>query len=431
MDSNMILEIIITALLASGLSALILYVYYTGKMKSWNDKYVLLYTQKLDLDHHFAEEQKTRVAAQDKAVAVELENIGLRKDIESLNYQIANLEQNEERQQKQFEYLAQKILSKSSERVSALHQKDLQSILGPLSNEIKQYREKVEQNTLESAKGHASLKETVIHLAKNTEVVSEQANQLVQTLKMDHKKQGIWGEVVLESILDKSGLMKNREYHVQNSERDQQGSVKRPDVVLDLPDGKKLIIDAKVSLRSFEKLISAGDPEEANQHRKEHLKAIKNHINRLAEKNYHELYQIECPDFVFMFIPLDNAYASALNQDPSLHDYAYKRNVIVTTSSTLLTVLKTAESLWRIDKQNKNALAIADEAGKMYDKFMNVLADLDKLGSQMKTASNTYENAMTKFVHGHGNLVKRAEKIKGLGAKANKVVPKGLLQKVV
>ena len=431
MDSNIIFILLSIGLVSSGVTTAILYLLYSSKIKLIQQENQSLLQQKNMLDTQIAEEQKLRQAAQDKAVTAELDNIGLRKDIESLSHQIHNLEQNEERQQQQFEYLAQKILSKSSERVSAMHQKDLQSILSPLSHEIKEYREKVEQNTLESAKGHASLRETVLNLAKNTEVVSEQANQLVQTLKMDHKKQGIWGEVVLESILDKSGLTKNREYHLQNSERDHQGSLKRPDVVLDLPDGKKLIIDAKVSLRSFEKLISAGDPEEADLHRKEHLKAIKNHINRLAEKNYHELYQIECPDFVFMFIPLDNAYASALNQDPSLHDYAYKRNVIVTTSSTLLTVLKTAESLWRIDKQNKNALAIAEEAGKMYDKFMNVLTDLDKLGSQMKTASNTYENAMNKFVHGHGNLVKRAEKIKGLGAKANKVVPKGLLQKVV
>ncbi len=431
MDSNIIMTILITGLLTSGVIAIILYIFYSSKIKLLQEQNNIVIQQKLLIDKQFEEEQNLRAKAQDKAITTELENIGLRKDIETLTYQINNLEQNEERQQKQFEYIAQKILSKSSERVSAMHQKDLKTLLSPLSTEIKQYREKVEQNTLESAKGHASLKQTVLNLAKNTEVVSEQANKLVQTLKMDHKKQGIWGEVVLESILDKSGLIKNREYHVQHSERDGQGAIKRPDVILDLPDGKKLIIDAKVSLRAFEKLISSGDHEETTQHRKDHLMAIKNHINRLADKNYQDLYQMECPDFVFMFIPLDNAYAQALDQDPTLHDYAYKRNVIVATSSTLLTVLKTAESLWRIDKQNKNSLAIAEEAGKMYDKFMNVLTDLDKLGSQMKTTSNTYENAMNKFVHGHGNLIKRAEKIKGLGAKANKVVPKGLLQKVV
>lgn len=431
MDSFNLLNSLLTILITTGVISIILHLFYSSKIKLQTEKLSQLHEQNQSLSHQLTAEQQLRYSAQQNAVSAEQENIGLRKDIQTLNYQIENLQQNEERQQKQFEYLAQKILSKSSEKVSAMHQKDLQTILSPLSTEIKQYREKVEQNTLESAKGHATLKETVLNLAKNTEVVSEQANKLVQTLKMDHKKQGVWGEVVLESILDKSGLVKNREYHVQNSEKDHEGMLKRPDVILDLPDGKKLVIDAKVSLRAFEKLMNSKDNDEAAQFKKDHLTALRNHINRLADKKYHDLYEISCPDFVFMFVPLDNAYAVALDQDPTLHEYAYKRNVIVATSSTLLTVLKTAESLWRIDKQNKNAMTIAEEAGKMYDKFMNVLADLDKLGSQMKTANNTYENAMNKFAHGQGNLVNRAEKIKALGAKTNKVIPKGLLQKVV
>ncbi|MFZ1558863.1 MAG: DNA recombination protein RmuC, partial [Saprospiraceae bacterium] len=233
-----------------------------------------------------------------------------------------------------------------------------------------------------------------------------------------------WGELILESILDKSGLEKNREYFVQVTERNDEGKMYKPDVVIQLPDGKKLIIDSKVSLNAYEMMVNADTDDEQKIAHKAHVLAVKNHIDSLASKNYHDLYKVESPDFVLMFIPIDTALSAAIQLDSELYLYAFDKNIVMVAPSTLLATLKTVDTMWRNDKQNRFAMEIAEEAGKMYDKFVGFADDMDKLGKQLNTAQSTYHDSMKKLNSGTGNLVSRAENIKALGAKANKSLPK-------
>jgi DNA recombination protein RmuC len=217
-------------------------------------------------------------------------------------------------------------------------------------------------------------------------------------------------------------LQKDREYFLQKSERDADGALQKPDVVIELPDNKKIVIDSKVSLVAYDAMVAADDETDARKHRRNHALAIKNHINGLSAKNYHALYQVESPDYVLMFIPIDTAFSSAVSEDHTLFEYAFNKNIIIVTASTLLLSLKTFESLWKNEKQNKNALTIAAEAGKMYDKFAGFVEDMRKMGQQLNTVQKTYDGSMKKLSDGSGNLVRRAEKIKQLGANTNKVI---------
>jgi DNA recombination protein RmuC len=323
-----------------------------------------------------------------------------------------------------FENIAHRILSKQSAELDEKQKLGMKEVLEPLKERIKTFEDKIEKTNLETVRRHESLKEQMKFLYEKSDQVSKDANNLARALKGDYKKQGNWGELILESILDKSGLVKNREYFVQVSERNDQGQLYKPDVVIHLPDAKKLIIDSKVSLVAYENMINADDDDTQKIAHRAHVLAITNHINTLSQKNYHDLYKVESPDFVLMFIPIDTAFSAALQLDPNLYTYAFDRNIVIVTSSTLLATLKTVESMWRNDKQNRYAMEIAEEAGKMYDKFVGFAEDMDKLGKQLNTAQNTYHDSMKKLTTGTGNLVNRAEYIKSLGAKTNKFLPK-------
>lgn len=323
-----------------------------------------------------------------------------------------------------FENIAHRILSKQSAEMDEKQKLGMKEVLEPLKERIKTFEDKIEKTNLETVQRHESLKEQMKFLYEKSDQVSKDANNLARALKGDYKKQGNWGELILESILDKSGLVKNREYFVQVSERNDQGQLYKPDVVIHLPDAKKLIIDSKVSLVAYENMINADDDDTQKIAHRAHVLAITNHINTLSQKNYHDLYKVESPDFVLMFIPIDTAFSAALQLDPNLYTYAFDRNIVIVTSSTLLATLKTVESMWRNDKQNRYAMEIAEEAGKMFDKFVGFAEDMDKLGKQLNTAQNTYHDSMKKLTTGTGNLVNRAEYIKSLGAKTNKFLPK-------
>lgn len=321
-----------------------------------------------------------------------------------------------------FETVANRLLEEKSEKFSKANKESIEMILGPLQENIKTFAQKVESSTKESVDRHSSLKQMIKHVSDQSQKVANDANNLAKALKGDYKQQGNWGELVLQSILDKSGLEKDREYFVQKSEKDNEGKAHRPDIVISLPDNKRLIVDSKVSLVAYDAMIAADDKEQAERHQKNHSIAIKNHVKGLADKNYHDLYQVESPDFVMMFIPIDTAFSAALRQDPTLFDYAFSKNIIIVTASTLLATLKTVETIWKNVKQNKHALAIASEAGKMYDKFVGFVEEMEKMGSQLTTVQKTYEGSMKKLSLGNGNLIRRAEKIKQLGANANKSI---------
>ena len=329
-----------------------------------------------------------------------------------------------------FEKIANRLLEEKSDKFSKANKENIQQILTPLQEKIKAFEEKVDTSNKESVVRHTSLKQLIKDVNDQSQKVAQDANNLAKALKGDYKQQGNWGELVLQSILDKSGLELGREYFMQKSERDGEGKLQKPDVIIELPDNKRLIVDSKVSLVAYDSMVAADNKEDAEKHQKHHSLAVKNHINGLAAKNYHDLYQVESPDFVMMFIPIDTAFSAALKHDPTLFDYAFSKSIIIVTASTLLATLKTVETIWKNDKQNRYALEIAAEAGKMYDKFVGFAEDMQKMGNQLGTVQKTFEGSMKKLTDGSGNLVRRAEKIKELGANTNKILPAQLLKKI-
>jgi len=414
--------LILWPILSAFVTATSLYFYFSGKSQLYKRELVHansvkdILTAELAQEKAFLKDEKEKVnyyLQQYSVVKTEYKNLRAKHD---------DLTKNNEQQIQKFENIANRILKTQSISIADYQAKGINDVLGPLKDRIKRFEEKVDQSNMDSVKRHQSLKEQIKFLSAKSERVALDANNLAKALKGNYKQQGNWGELILESILDKSGLQKDREYFVQVSERTEEGKLLKPDVVIELPDSKKLIVDSKVSLSAFNQIVNAESDEEALLHKHAHLLALRNHIDGLAKKNYHDLYKIESPDFVMMFIPIDTAFIAALEMDNNLYNYAFDKNIVIVTSSTLLATLKTVETMWRNDKQNKHAIEISTEAGKMYDKFVNFHEDMKRLGSQMQTAQNTYNDSMKKLSNGSGNLIKRAENVRSLGAKANKKI---------
>jgi DNA recombination protein RmuC len=259
--------------------------------------------------------------------------------------------------------------------------------------------------------------------------MSKETINLTKALKGDSKMQGNWGELVLERVLEKSGLEKGREYEVQQAFTTEEGNRVFPDVVINLPDGKKMIVDSKVSLTAYEKYINEEDDELKSNFLKEHVNSIKRHVEQLGNKNYQDLYQIESPDFVLLFIPIEPAFAMALNEDTSLYNKAFEKNIVIVTPATLLATLRTIDSMWTNQKQQENALEIARQAGALYDKFEGFVADLIKIGKKIDESKVEYAGAMNKLVEGKGNLISSVERLKKMGAKAKKALPDNIINR--
>ncbi len=341
--------------------------------------------------------------------------------IDKMGEQMKSFKIMKEASKSEFKNIAQQLLEEKSNSFASSQKKELNEVLNPLKERIQHFEKKVEASNKESIARHSSLKEQIVHLSDLNKQMSNEAKQLTNALKQDNKAQGNWGELILESILDKSGLEKDREYHVQQSLSNDEGKTFRPDIIIDLPDNKKIIIDSKVSLTAYNQLVNTEANPEASL--AAHCLSLKRHIDSLAAKNYHDLYRIESPDFVMMFVPIETAFSVALQKDSSLYHYAFDKNIVIVTPSTLLATLKTVETIWRNDKQHRNALLIATEAGKMYDKMVALVEDLQKIGQRIGQTSDSYHDAMRKLQTGKGNLIGRAEKLKNLGAKANKSLP--------
>ena len=337
-----------------------------------------------------------------------------------LNDQKKELENIQERFTSEFENLAQKILEAKSEKFTKQNQENLNLVLKPLQEKIEQFEKRVESTHKDNIDYHASLRQQIIGLTQLNEQMSREATNLTKALKGDSKLQGNWGELVLERVLEKSGLEKDREYYVQQSFTNEHGQRLLPDVVLHLPEGKKMIIDSKVSLTAYERFVNAEDEVEQLKQLKEHVGSLKKHVDQLSAKNYHDLYDIESPDFVLLFVPIEPAFAVALNQDISLYTADFEKNIVIVTPTTLLATLRTIDSMWSNEKQQQNALEIATHAGRLYDAFVRLSEDLLKVGEQMDRAKGTYADAMNKLTDGKGNLVGRVERLKKLGAKASK-----------
>ncbi|APG59715.1 DNA recombination protein RmuC [Christiangramia salexigens] len=341
--------------------------------------------------------------------------------------QKAEVEKLQERFTKEFENLANKILDQKSEKFTNINKQNIENILDPLKEKIKTFEDKVNFSNNESIKRHAELGKQLQFLNEQNTRISEEANNLTKALKGDTKMQGNWGEMVLERVLERSGLQKGSEYFVQQSFNTSEGRRLMPDVIIHMPGEKKMVVDSKVSLNAYERYSNETENKEKTIHLKNHLTSVRNRVNELSNKNYHAIYEMDSPDFVLLFIPIEAAFAVASQEFPGLYSDAFEKNIIIVTPTTLLAVLKTIDSMWQNEKQKQNAIEIATQAGALYDSFTNLTDELLKLGRQMDTAQNSYDSAMKKLT-GKGNLLRRVEKLKKLGAKASKQIDQKLLK---
>ena len=329
---------------------------------------------------------------------------------------------------KEFENLANKILDEKSLKFTAQNKENIKNILHPLQEKIKGFEDKVEKTHKESIDYHAALRQQILGLKELNQQMSKETINLTKALKGDNKMQGNWGELVLERVLEKSGLEKDREYFVQQSFTNDEGKRVLPDVVIHLPDNKKMIVDSKVSLVAYEQYINEEEELLKAGFLKEHVNSLKRHVDQLSEKKYEDIYKIESPDFVLLFIPIEPAFAVALNSDTYLYNKAFEKNIVIVTPSTLLATLRTIDTMWNNEKQQRNALEIARQAGALYDKFQGFLSDLIGIGKRIDESKKEYSNAMNKLVEGRGNIITSVEKLKKMGAKAKKALPEDLVE---
>jgi DNA recombination protein RmuC len=327
-----------------------------------------------------------------------------------------------------FKSLASDILEDKSKRFTEQNQINLNQLLEPLKVKITEFQGKVHDVYVKEGQDRSALAEQVKQLMALNNQLSKDAHNLTSALKGQAKVQGNWGELILEHVLEASGLRKGHEYDVQESHTREDGSRAQPDVVVHLPEDRHLIVDAKVSLKAYEEYSNAETDHQRDSAMKRHLDSVRGHIKELSEKNYQQLYGLKSPDFVLMFIPVEPAFMLAIAHDSDLWQDALKQNVMLVSPSTLLFVLRTVAHLWRQEQQNRNAQEIASRGSELYDKLVGFVEDLDKLGDRLNQAKDVYDKAYGKFTAGRGNVIRQAEMLKGLGVKPTKQLPQGLIE---
>ena len=341
---------------------------------------------------------------------------------EKLREQKTEIEQTRMHFQREFENIAEKLLKEKSREFVDVNKLQLDHILNPLKENIKAFEDKVEKVYNMEAADRNTLKGVITQLMELNKQISSEAQNLTKALKGDNKKQGNWGEFILDKVLERSGLIKDREYRLQAAHQAQDGTRFMPDAIIDLPDDKHLIIDSKVSLIAYERLVNADTEEERKLFAKAHVESIRNHVHGLSAKNYHDLQKINSPDFVLLFVPIESSFSFAVQLDADLFNDAWDKRVVIVSPSTLLATLRTIASIWKQERQNRNVMEIARLSGEMYDKFVGFLTDMDGIGRNIKQSQDAYDKALNKLSEGRGNLTITAEKIKKLGAKANKQI---------
>ncbi len=338
-------------------------------------------------------------------------------------------EDNEEHLTSAFKNLASQILEDNSEKFKKQNKEQLGSLLNPLGKEIENFKKKVEETNKDYIDRNSALTQKIQSLESLNLRLSQDAINLTNALKGDSKAQGDWGEIQLEVLLEKSGLANGVHFSTQGGYRDEDGNLKKPDFIVNLPDNKHLIIDAKVSLTAYESYFNAETELDKDLALKKHIDSIKKHFNELSIKDYPSLYGINAPDHVLMFVPIEPALMLALHEHKGIYLDALDKNVVLISSSTLLATLSTIASIWKQEDQKKNVLEIAKEGGLLYDKFEGFVSDLLNVGKSLKTSQISYEEAMNKLVEGRGNIIKKVENLKKLGAKTKKTLPSKLIDR--
>jgi DNA recombination protein RmuC len=376
---------------------------------------LLLQIQQLRSDSNIKSQQLARASA----------DFGnLREKLELQKKEMENLQQ---KFTTEFENIASKILKQNTVDFSVVNQKNITELLSPLKEKIQVFEKKVEDTYEKGLKDQTDLKAELKKLHDLNLKISDEANNLTKALKGDVKKQGNWGEMILERILERSGLSEGREYRKQESVLSENGQRFQPDVVIHLPDQKHIVVDSKVSLVAYERLVNSDGEQQRATFVKEHLMSVRNHIKILSEKHYQHSQGFNSPDFVLLFIPIESSFSIAVQEDQDLFSYAWDNKVVIVSPSTLLATLRTIASIWQQENQNRNALEIARQSGALYDKFVAFISDMESIGKGLESTRKIYEQASNKLYTGSGNLVKRAETIRKLGAKTTKELPQGLL----
>ncbi len=396
----------------------------TGRLGALEEKQSLLLQQ--------AEELKSAISLKDKEL-YELTSKNSARETEVRHLQERLAEQKKEMMEIreklniEFRNLANEIMDEKSKKFTEQNKINLDQLLKPLGEKIKDFEKKVEETYDKEAQQRFSLKEEVKRLAELNQQISKEAHSLTQALKGESKTQGNWGEVILESILEQTGLRKGQEYTIQDSFVSEGNRRYQSDVIVHYPGERSIIIDSKVSLTAYDNYIAATDDKERESALKAHLVSVKNHINELASKNYQDIKEIKTLDFVILFMPIEPAYLLAIQNEPQLWTFAYEKRILLISPTNLVAVLKMIESLWKKEYQNRNVMEIARQGGDLYDEFVRLTEDLLKLGKKMKEATEHYEDSMRKISTGRGNLVSRVQKLKALGVKAKKNLPENIL----
>jgi DNA recombination protein RmuC len=344
-----------------------------------------------------------------------------------LSTHLAEVKTMQESFRKDFELLANRIFEEKSEKFGMQNKASLDQVLEPLKERLKSFQDKVEETHKDNIKETSSLRQEIKSLKETSQRMSAEAENLTRALKNDSKTQGNWGEMILESMLESSGLVKDREYFIQQNFTNEEGKRFQPDVMVKLPDEKWIIVDSKVSLTAYENFISAETEDSRGRYLKQHLASLRQHIKGLAAKDYQHVAEGKNLDFILMFIPIEPAYLTALNAEPSLFNEAYEKNIVLVCPTTLIASLKIIASTWKHEYQNKNALEIADRGKALLEKFINFAEDMEKIGDQIDRTGRLHSDAMRKLKTGNGSLVRQASQLQELGIKAKKKLSAGML----
>ena len=374
------------------------------------------------------EKQSEIIELNKKLSSAQSDYSNLRKKLEEDKKELQNIQ---EKFTKEFENLANKIFEEKSNKFTQQNKENINLLLKPLGEKISDFSFRLNKIHDDETRERATLKEQIKQLGELNQQLSKEADSLTKALKGDSKTQGTWGEMILERILEKSGLVKGEQFEVQQSFTSEANKRTRPDVVVYLPENKNIVIDSKVSLTAYERFINEENEELKNKFLKEHIRSIQNHVKELSAKNYQSLYQLNTLDFVIMFVPIESALGVAFQSEHNLFYEAFEKNILIVNPSALLATLRTIESIWKQEKQNRNAKEIAKQSGLLYEKFVGLVNDLIDVGKRMDASKQAYELAMNKLTDGKGNLVSKVQKIKSLGAQTQKTLPKEILDRAL
>ncbi len=402
-------------------------------------EYSLIHAHALQLQEQLTQEHTLRTESERKYETQRTEHHALERDYAVLHTRheesarafeekIRLLDEAKMQMKAQFEHLATQIFEQKAKTFDEAHTKGLDLLLKPFREQIAQFATQSKEQFIHDAKERQSIKDEILRLKTLNERLSQDAINLTQALKGENKTQGNWGEIVLERILEESGLREGHEYETQNTYSDEEGKKFRPDVIVHLPQNKDIIIDSKVSLIAYDAFIRAENDEERSHALKQHLLSIHAHIKGLSGKRYEQLSGVRTLDFVLLFMPIEGAFLLALEQDNTFFKTAYEQNIVVVSPSTLLVTLRTIEHIWRSEHQERNAKAIAESAEALYEKLVAFVEDMEKIGEQIGRTQKSYEGAMNKLSTGKGNLIRRVESMRKLGLKPKKLLPSSLME---